>query len=50
MNRGDATLSVTVVPDSGTAELVGLAGRMTIDIVDKVHYYTFDHSFTAAPE
>ena len=44
MNRAAADLSVTVVPDSGTGELVGLAGRMTIDIVDGRHLYTFDHS------
>jgi hypothetical protein len=30
MTRGAPQLSVTVVPDSGTGELAGLAGRMTI--------------------
>src|SRR4029079_5118566 len=34
MKRGEASLTVTVVADSGTGELVGLAGSMTIDIVD----------------
>jgi hypothetical protein len=41
MNRGAPTLSVTVVPDSGTGELVGLSGAMTIDIQGGVHSYGF---------
>ena len=45
MNRGEATLSVTVVPDSGTGELSGLAGRMNIIIADGKHSYEFDYSF-----
>jgi hypothetical protein len=39
MDRGAPTLSVTVVPDSGTEELAGLAGSMTIDIRDGQHFY-----------
>jgi Protein of unknown function (DUF3224) len=42
MNRGTPSLDCTVVPDSGTGELTGLSGRMTIDIIDKQHHYTFD--------
>ena len=34
MNRGQPTQSITVVPDSGTGALAGLAGRMTIDWVN----------------
>jgi len=34
MNRGAPQLSVTVVPDSGTSQLVGLAGRMDTKITD----------------
>ena len=41
MNRGQASLTVSVVPDSGTGELAGLAGTMTIDIVDGAHFYRF---------
>ena len=44
MNRGDAQLSVTVVPDSGTGELAGLSGRMNIIIADGKHSYEFDYS------
>ena len=44
MTRGAQKLSVTVVPDSGTGELVGLAGTMTIDVVDGKHLYGFDYT------
>ena len=43
MTRGEPTLSVTVVPDSGTGQLVGLSGKMTIDIVDREHHYEFTY-------
>lgn len=42
MNRGVPELSVTVVPDSGTAELTGIAGKMIINIVEKKHFYEFE--------
>jgi hypothetical protein len=44
MTSGAQQLSVTVVPDSGTEELVGLSGTMTIDIVDGKHFYEFDYT------
>ena len=44
MTRGAPHLSVTVVPDSGTGELVGISGRMTIDISGGKHSYTFDYT------
>ena len=44
MNRGVPTLSVTVVPDSGTGELVGLGGTMAIIIEDGKHSYEFDYT------
>ncbi|HLA73867.1 MAG TPA: DUF3224 domain-containing protein [Steroidobacteraceae bacterium] len=44
MNRGAPGLSITVVPDSGTGELVGLSGTLKINIVDKKHLYEFDYS------
>src|SRR3984957_5357162 len=34
MNRGVPNLGVTVVPDSGTGQLTGLAGKMNIIIAD----------------
>jgi hypothetical protein len=44
MNRGKPELSVSVVPDSGTSELSGLAGRMTIEITNGQHFYVFDYA------
>jgi hypothetical protein len=44
MNRGVPGLSVTVVPDSGTDQLVGLTGTMAINIVDGKHLYEFDYA------
>lgn len=44
MNRGAQELNVTVVPDSGTGELAGLAGRLAIRIVDGQHFYDFEYS------
>lgn len=47
MNRGAPQLSITVVPDSGTGELVGLAGTMMIDIADGNHSYRFEYTVSA---
>jgi len=42
MARGEQQLTITVVPDSGTGELAGLAGQMRIIIADGKHSYEFD--------
>jgi hypothetical protein len=47
MTRGKAELTVSVVPDSGTAKLKGIAGQMSIDIVDGKHLYGFDYTLDA---
>jgi hypothetical protein len=39
MNRGVPQLTIAIVPDSGTGELQGLAGTMTIQIADGKHSY-----------
>jgi Protein of unknown function (DUF3224) len=44
MDRGTPSLTVTVVPDSGTDALTGLRGTLAIDIVDGKHFYTFDYA------
>ena len=49
MTRGVGQLTVTVVPDSGTGELKGLVGKMTIDIRDGQHFYGFDYTLAEAP-
>jgi len=43
MTRGVGELTITVIPDSGTDELVGLQGKMTIIIADGKHSYDFEY-------
>jgi hypothetical protein len=47
MNRGASTLVVTVVPDSGTEELVGLSGTLSIRIDNGQHFYDFSYTLGA---
>ena len=47
MTRGMPQLSVTVVPDSGTGELAGLAGKMSINIVEGKHLYEFEYEMSS---
>lgn len=44
MNRGVKSLSVMVVPDSGTEELEGLSGTLSINVIDGRHFYDFIYS------
>jgi Protein of unknown function (DUF3224) len=48
MNRGAPSLSIAVVPDSGTGALTGITGTMQINIADKKHSYIFDYSLNGA--
>lgn len=43
MTRGEGSLTITVIPDSGTDELEGLRGTMNIIIADGKHSYEFDY-------
>jgi hypothetical protein len=49
MTRGAPTLSVTVVPDTGTDALQGLQGKLAIRIENGKHYYDFTYDFVPAP-
>jgi len=44
MNRGVPTLSIMVVPDSGTGELTGISGTLSVNIIDGKHFYDFIYS------
>ena len=44
LNRGAPEMSVTVVPDSGTGQLVGLTGKMIINIAEGKHSYDFEYT------
>ncbi|MET0520003.1 MAG: DUF3224 domain-containing protein [Burkholderiaceae bacterium] len=49
MDRGAPSLSVTVVPDSGSGELQGLSGRMNIRIEGGKHFYQFEYTLAPRP-
>lgn len=49
MTRGAPQLTITVVPDSGTGGLVGLAGKMAIIIADGKHSYDFEYTLADTP-
>ena len=49
MTRGMPQLSVTVVPDSATGQLVGLSGKMEIKIENGRHSYEFEYALAEAP-
>jgi hypothetical protein len=44
MNRGAPQLTITVVPDSGSGQLVGLSGSLGIKIIEGKHSYEFEYS------
>jgi hypothetical protein len=44
MTKGVATMRVTIVPDSGTDQLIGLAGKMTIVIAGGKHSYELEYT------
>jgi hypothetical protein len=46
MTRGVGALTIIVVPDSGTGELTGVSGTMSIDIANGKHAYAFDYSIS----
>ncbi len=48
MDRAMQRLSITVVPDSGTGALAGLAGTLGIDIVDGKHHYEFAYTLPSS--
>jgi hypothetical protein len=49
MTRGVPQMTVSVVPDSGTGQLVGLAGMMTIKIADGKHSYELEYTLAETP-
>lgn len=47
MTRGVPRLAITVVPDSGTGELAGLAGTMAITIANGRHSYDLEYTLAS---
>ena len=50
MEGGKPSLTIAVVPDSGTDELAGITGTMTIEITGGKHFYDFAYTLPAAPK
>jgi hypothetical protein len=48
MNRGAPEMHIAVIPDSGTGELLGLTGSLTITIAEGKHFYSFDYSIASS--
>ncbi|WP_337881081.1 DUF3224 domain-containing protein [Rheinheimera sp.] len=47
INKGQSTLLLEVVPDSGAGELTGLRGKMQIKVENGKHFYEFDYEIAA---
>ena len=45
MRKNTFSLDVTIVPDSGTDQLAGIAGTMKILIDGKDHSYALEYAF-----
>ena len=48
MVRGETSLEISIVADSGTGELEVLTGTSTIEIIDGVHHYKLEYSLPDA--
>ena len=48
MDRGVGSLTVKVIPDSSTGDLIGLRGELAVVIENGAHYYVFDYTFADA--
>lgn len=44
MTRGMPQLYITVIPDSGTEKLTGIAGTLTINFAEGQHAYEFEYT------
>ncbi len=47
MNRGKDNLVLEVVPDSGSGELTGISGKMSIKIESGMHLYELEYEISA---
>jgi len=48
MNRSVPSLSISVVPDSGTGQLLGISGTLSIIIENGEHSYVFEYTIAGA--
>ncbi len=45
MSKTGQALSVVIVSDSGTGQLAGISGEMTIEMVEQQHRYSLSYQF-----
>jgi hypothetical protein len=50
MTNGSPALDISVVPDSGSGQLVGISGQLNINIVDGKHFYDFAYALPEASQ
>ena len=43
MHNGSNDLTIAIVPGSGTGELTGISGKLTLSITGNQHYYDIDY-------
>ncbi len=43
MRGGEQQLSISVVADSGTGELAGITGKLSLKMVERKHFYEFEY-------
>jgi hypothetical protein len=48
LTRGAQQLSIIIVPDSGTGQLAGIAGKMDVKITEGKHSYELDYALPEA--
>jgi Protein of unknown function (DUF3224) len=48
MSRGSQSLAIVIAPDSGTDELTGISGSMTLVIEGKTHSYDVEYTISPA--
>lgn len=47
MSGGANQLTVSIVPDSGTEELAGISGHMSLEQIERQHYYELEYVLPA---
>jgi hypothetical protein len=48
MNRGAGKMEIIVVPDTGTGQLTGITGAMTVRVEGVQHFYDFEYTLEAS--
>lgn len=44
MTRGMGTLTINIIPDSGTGDLAGIRGTLVVAVVEKKHTYELEYA------